>query len=65
MDVVGEAVAELSLVPSLFVSRTMTALHRADTRPTDERIGSIVHAAKLFATGTLDGQSVEDYNRGR
>lgn len=60
-DVAGNTIAELSLVPPLFVNRTMTALHRARTRPADERISLMVRAAGLFATAMLGGQSVEDY----
>jgi hypothetical protein len=37
-DVAGNPVAELSLVPSLFVTRAMAALHKADTLPVDQRL---------------------------
>ncbi|MGW1167655.1 aldehyde dehydrogenase family protein [Streptomyces sp. NPDC002550] len=60
-DVAGRQVAELSLVPSLFVDRTMKSLHQASTPPVDERIGMISHAAELFATATLRDQSVQEY----
>jgi acyl-CoA reductase-like NAD-dependent aldehyde dehydrogenase len=60
-DVAGNEVAGLSLVPSLFVNRTMAALHKAETLPLDERIRLILRAAELFAHATLDGQSPEEY----
>jgi acyl-CoA reductase-like NAD-dependent aldehyde dehydrogenase len=60
-DVAGNEVAGLSLVPSLFVNRTMAALHKAKTLPPDERIGLILEAADLFAHATLEGQSPEEY----
>ncbi|GGK76276.1 aldehyde dehydrogenase family protein [Streptomyces flaveus] len=60
-DVSGRSVAELSLVPSLFVNRTLRALRRTSPLPADERIGLIVRAAELFATSTLSGQSPEEY----
>ena len=60
-DVAGGEVAELSLVPSLFVSRTMSALHKAETLPPDDRIGLIAEAADLFANATLHGQSPQEY----
>jgi acyl-CoA reductase-like NAD-dependent aldehyde dehydrogenase len=60
-DVAGNEVAELGLVPSLFVNRTMTALHKAKTLPLDERIELISQAADLFAHADLGGQSSEEY----
>ncbi|MEV8309818.1 aldehyde dehydrogenase family protein [Streptomyces flavidovirens] len=60
-DVAGGPVAELSLVPKLFVHRTLTALRSATSLPTDERIGLIMRAAELFETATLAGQSAEEY----
>jgi acyl-CoA reductase-like NAD-dependent aldehyde dehydrogenase len=60
-DVAGTSVAELSLVPPVFVHRTMAALRRAETVPVDERIGMMMRAAELFATAPLGGQTVEEY----
>ncbi|MFI1355890.1 aldehyde dehydrogenase family protein [Streptomyces sp. NPDC020898] len=60
-DVAGRESAELSLVPALFVDRTMKALHRATTPAPDERIGMIGRAADLFAGATLNGLTPEDY----
>jgi acyl-CoA reductase-like NAD-dependent aldehyde dehydrogenase len=60
-DVAGNPVAELSLVPKLFVTRTMAALHKAETKPLDERIAAIARAGEAFATGTVAGLSAEEY----
>lgn len=60
-DVTGTPVAELSLVPSLYVNRTMAALHRAGTLPLEERIGALAQAGELFTTATLGGLSVQAY----
>ena len=35
-DVAGDPLAELSLVPRLFVTRAMAALRKADTLPVDD-----------------------------
>ncbi len=60
-DVTGRPVAELSLVPTLFVNRAMDALHRTSTPAADERTAAIARAARLFATATINGLSVADY----
>ena len=60
-DVAGRESAELSLVPALFVDRTMKALHRASVPPPDERIGMLGRAAELFATAALDGLTPDEY----
>ncbi|WP_086733156.1 aldehyde dehydrogenase family protein [Streptomyces glaucescens] len=60
-DVAGREVAELSLVPPVFVERTMKSLHRAASAAVDERISMIARAAELFSTAALGGQSVEEY----
>ncbi|MCK9931023.1 aldehyde dehydrogenase family protein [Frankia sp. Mgl5] len=60
-DVTGRPVAELSLVPSLFVRRGMAALHRADTLPADRRAAALAHAGQIFATGVIDGMSRDEY----
>ncbi|MFG3284219.1 aldehyde dehydrogenase family protein [Streptomyces sp. NPDC048111] len=60
-DVTGAALAELSLVPPLYVNRTMAALRRGGRMPADERADAMIRAATLFATATIDGLSVEEY----
>lgn len=60
-DVAGRESAELSLVPALFVDRTMKAMRRAGPPPPDERIGMVGRAAELFATATLGGLTPDEY----
>ncbi|UUS29502.1 MULTISPECIES: aldehyde dehydrogenase family protein [Streptomyces] len=60
-DVTGRPVAELSMVPRLYVRRGLTALKRARTLPTDERTAALAEAGRLFATATLGGLSVDEY----
>ncbi|MFD3514751.1 aldehyde dehydrogenase family protein [Streptomyces sp. NPDC058657] len=60
-DVTGAPLAELSLVPPLFIQRATTALRRSAPLPADERVALLQRAAHLFATAELDGQRVEDY----
>jgi acyl-CoA reductase-like NAD-dependent aldehyde dehydrogenase len=61
-DVAGNPLAELSLVPSLFVTRAMAALHKADTLPVDERLAALAGAGEAHATGTVNGVSAGDHH---
>jgi acyl-CoA reductase-like NAD-dependent aldehyde dehydrogenase len=54
-DVSGMPVAQLSLVPRLFVTRAMSALRKADGLAADERAAVIAHAGTMFAQGTVAG----------
>jgi acyl-CoA reductase-like NAD-dependent aldehyde dehydrogenase len=60
-DVRGQAAAQLSLLPDLFISRTVAALRKAATMPPDERVAALVGAAKLFATANLSGLTVTEH----
>ncbi|GIH67551.1 aldehyde dehydrogenase family protein [Microbispora siamensis] len=60
-ELTGTPVAELSLVPRLFVQRTMAALREARTLPAHERATALARAGRLFATGVVDGISAEEY----
>jgi acyl-CoA reductase-like NAD-dependent aldehyde dehydrogenase len=60
-DVAGHPLAELSLVPSLFVTRAMAALHKADSLPVDERVAALARAGEAHATGTVDGVSAAQH----
>jgi acyl-CoA reductase-like NAD-dependent aldehyde dehydrogenase len=60
-DVAGNPLAELSLVPSLFVTRAMAALHDAGTLPVDQRLAALARAGEAYATGTVDGVSPADH----
>ncbi|MEU6807414.1 aldehyde dehydrogenase, partial [Streptomyces neyagawaensis] len=60
-DIHGTPYAELSLVPPLFVARTMTALRKADPLPLEQRLDAIARAGRAFATETVGGLSVSEY----
>jgi acyl-CoA reductase-like NAD-dependent aldehyde dehydrogenase len=62
-DVAGDPVAELSLVPRLFVTRAMAALRKARTLPADERLAAVARAGELHATGTVDGMTAAEHER--
>ncbi|MBL7491612.1 aldehyde dehydrogenase family protein [Frankia sp. AgB1.9] len=62
-DVAGTPVAELSLVPRVFVHRAMAALRRASTMPYEERLAALARAGAAFERGTPAGLSTEDYAR--
>jgi acyl-CoA reductase-like NAD-dependent aldehyde dehydrogenase len=62
-DVAGNPVAELSLVPKLFVTRAMSALRNATTLPVEARLTALAAAGRAFAHGTVGGQTVEEYER--
>ncbi len=60
-DVTGRPVAELSLVPALFVTRSMAALRRASSLPAAERIAALARAGRIFAEEVIDGLGFEEY----
>jgi hypothetical protein len=60
-DVTGRRLAELSLLPSLFVTRAMAALHEAAILPIDERLAALARAGEAHATGTVDGVSAPEH----
>jgi acyl-CoA reductase-like NAD-dependent aldehyde dehydrogenase len=60
-DVAGNPLAELSLVPRLFVTRAMAALHKARTLPVDERLAALAHAGEAYHTATVDGVPAADH----
>jgi acyl-CoA reductase-like NAD-dependent aldehyde dehydrogenase len=60
-DVAGNPVAELSLVPKLFVTRAMSALRKAATLPVDERLAALAGAGEAYGTGTVDGMPAADH----
>ncbi|AXI78494.1 aldehyde dehydrogenase family protein [Peterkaempfera bronchialis] len=60
-DVTGAPVAELGLVPKLFVTRAMAALHRAPGMAAAERIAALARAARIFTEETIGGLTFEEY----
>lgn len=62
-DVRNAPAAEVSLVPALFLNRSVAALRKAVPLPPDERAAALCRAGKLFATGMIAGRTVEEYER--
>jgi acyl-CoA reductase-like NAD-dependent aldehyde dehydrogenase len=60
-DVSGAGLAEVSLVPPVYVHRAMAALHRAETLPAADRAALLAEAAELFEHATIGGLSPADY----
>ena len=57
----GVAVAELSLVPPLYVSRTITAQRKTRPLPAGQREAALAKAADAFATGVIAGLDFDTY----
>jgi acyl-CoA reductase-like NAD-dependent aldehyde dehydrogenase len=60
-DLAGEPVAELSIVPRLFVSRALTALHQAPDRPVEQRLAQLSAAGRIFLDDEILGLSLRQY----
>ncbi|MFF7843839.1 aldehyde dehydrogenase family protein [Streptomyces ossamyceticus] len=60
-DVTGSPVAELSLVPRLFVQRSLAALRKAPPLDADELSAVLARAGEAFATGTVGGVPADAY----
>jgi acyl-CoA reductase-like NAD-dependent aldehyde dehydrogenase len=60
-DVAGTPIAELSLVPRLFVHRSMAALRQAGSVPADRQVAALTQAGRAFASATINGLSPQDY----
>jgi acyl-CoA reductase-like NAD-dependent aldehyde dehydrogenase len=60
-DIAGHPLAELSLVPRLFVTRAMAALRKADTLPVEDRLIAIARAGEDHAAETVDGVSAAEH----
>ena len=60
-DVTGTPIAELSLVPRLFVHRSMAALRRAGSIPADQRAAALAEAGREFASATIGGLCPQEY----
>jgi acyl-CoA reductase-like NAD-dependent aldehyde dehydrogenase len=57
----GVAVAELSIVPPLYVSRTIGAQRKTRPLPVAQREASLIDAADVFATAVIGGLDFETY----
>ncbi|MFC3452582.1 aldehyde dehydrogenase family protein [Amycolatopsis speibonae] len=58
----GEELAELSLVPGLYVKRSVAKLRRAHPLSGPERIAALAAAGRQFL-GTVDGVSLDEHER--
>ncbi len=61
LSTAGDAVAELSIVPPLYVSRTVDAQRKARPLPAVQREAALAAAAGVFATATIAGLDFEAY----
>ena len=57
----GAAVVELSIVPPLYVSRTITAQRNTRSLPAEQREAALAKAADAFATGVIAGLDFDTY----
>jgi acyl-CoA reductase-like NAD-dependent aldehyde dehydrogenase len=57
----GVAVAELSVAPPLYVSRTLNAQRNARPLPAHQRAAALAKAADAFATGVIAGLDFDTY----
>jgi acyl-CoA reductase-like NAD-dependent aldehyde dehydrogenase len=57
----GEPIAELSLVPTLYVSRTISAQRKTAVLPVGERESALADAAEIFRSATLGGLDFDTY----
>ncbi len=57
----GAAVAELSIVPPLYVSRTLAAQRKVTPLPLGQRAAALSDAADIFADGVVAGLDFEAY----
>ncbi|MEE6179860.1 aldehyde dehydrogenase family protein [Mycobacterium sp. 050134] len=57
----GDAVAELSLVPPLYVSRTLAAQRKVAPLAAERREAGLSEAARIFAAGTVAGLDFQAY----
>lgn len=57
----GETLGRLSLVPSVYVERALTAARAASDLSPAERAAALERAGELFRTGTPDGLAVSEY----
>jgi acyl-CoA reductase-like NAD-dependent aldehyde dehydrogenase len=57
----GTVVAELSIVPPLYISRAISAQRSTRPLPAEQREAGLAKAAQLFATGVIAGLDFDSY----
>ncbi|WP_319447668.1 MULTISPECIES: aldehyde dehydrogenase family protein [unclassified Mycobacterium] len=60
-DTAGTPVAELSVVPRLFVTRALAAQRKVRPLPAAQRVAALDKAAELFRTATIAGLDFDTY----
>jgi acyl-CoA reductase-like NAD-dependent aldehyde dehydrogenase len=60
-DTTGRPVAEMSIVPRLYVTRSIAAQRKAKPLPLTDRSAALAKAADLFRTATIAGLEFDDY----
>jgi acyl-CoA reductase-like NAD-dependent aldehyde dehydrogenase len=60
-DVAGRAVGEMSLVPRLYIQRSLAALRAAAVPSADYRAAALARAGDIFTAAPIGGLSVEEY----
>ena len=63
MSTAGAAVAELSIVPPLYVSRSVGAQRKVRPLPAPQREAALANAADVFGTAVIGGLDFENYVR--
>jgi acyl-CoA reductase-like NAD-dependent aldehyde dehydrogenase len=63
MSTAGIAVAELSIVPPLYVSRTIGAQRKTRPLPLAQREAALANTAEIFANAVIGGLDFENYVR--
>jgi hypothetical protein len=62
LDVSGQPVGEMSLVPPLYKQRSLAALRAAMVPPADYRAAYLARAADIFIPATINGLSLDEYH---
>lgn len=62
-DTAGDAVADLTVAPRLFVARAVNALRRSRPLAAADRAAALARAVDVFAASTIDGLDFETYVR--
>lgn len=60
-DVAGDPIAEMTIVPGLYVARTVNAQRRVRPLPVEERDAALVRAAKMFLSDEIAGLEFDCY----
>lgn len=60
-DVVGNALAEMTIAPPLYIARTLGAQRKSAPLPVERREAALVRAAEVFATDVIAGLDFDAY----